>query len=296
MAVAARGQRLLDGVLHLRRQVGVGQRRRLEEEGGVRLQRQVVGGEVRRAEGRRRRDVGARLLERLPGQGVHQVEVGVVEVLQGKFDGVPRLVRVVDAPEGGEVARIEALHADGKTVDAGGAVAGKAARLGGAGVGFQRDFGARQQSQSGAHGGEQGVDRFGREQARRAAADEDAGHAPAPHQRQGRLQVGDQRVQIVRFTSGTGGLVAVEVAVRALLQAPRQVHVQRQRRQRAELQRARAEKVRRGVGGGVQTCHTSCSSARSCTMARARWLWRFLVSASSSATVACSSGIHISGS
>ena len=56
-------------------------------------------------------------------------------------------------------------------------------------------------------------------------------------------------------------------------------------------QRARAQEV---LDAHSRQTWRSCSM--SCPIARARWLWRFLVSASSSATVRPRSGMNISGS
>jgi hypothetical protein len=138
-------------------------------------------------------------VHRLLRQGVHQVDVHPFEGALRQFDRAPCLVRVVDAAERREMAVIEALHADRQAVHAGVAKAGEAVRFDRAGVGFERDFGARRQRHAGAHGGQQAVERRGRHQAGRAAAEEDAVHAPAPDVRQRMLEVGDQRRDIGRL-------------------------------------------------------------------------------------------------
>ena len=60
-----------------------------------------------RSEVDRRIDVGQRLVGRLPGQCVHQVEIEVVEAASGDFDGASRLVAVVDPAECAQMRRIE---------------------------------------------------------------------------------------------------------------------------------------------------------------------------------------------
>jgi hypothetical protein len=131
--------------------------------------------------------------------------------------------------------------------------------LEGAGVGLHRHFAARRQRQARADVGQQPVDGRGRKQAGRAPANEDAVHLATPDQRQRGFQVGAQGVQVALLGQGLAAVtgVRVEVAVRAFAQAPGNVHVQRQRRQAAELQQPGAHVVldvalRRGlrlVGG-----------------------------------------------
>ena len=89
----------------------------------------------------------------------------------------------------------------------------------------------------------QRVDRRGGKHARRAAADEHRHHLAAPDRRQRELEVGEQRVDVAFGFGVAANFVGIEVAVRALLQAPRDVHVQRQRRQRGEA------RLRRRRGG-----------------------------------------------
>src|SRR5690606_17883025 len=93
----------LDGVLHVGGGVVVGQRGRVPEERRVRLQRQVVAGQVLGAEGQRRVEVGQRAGDVLARQRVHQVEVHAIEVLLRDGDRAARLGAVVDAAQRGEV-------------------------------------------------------------------------------------------------------------------------------------------------------------------------------------------------
>ena len=155
---------------------------------------------------------------------------------------------VVHAADGLQVPVVEALHADRQARDAGGAKGGEALALEGARVGLQRDLAGRLQRQAGAHAGDQAVDLRRLEQAGRAAADEHAVDGAAPDERQAGFQIGHQRIDVARLLRGGVGalapLVRVEIAVGALADAPRQVHVQRQRRQRWQLQRAGTQVVR----------------------------------------------------
>ena len=90
-------------------------------------------------------DCGAQVeqgvLDALLGQAVHQVEVEIVEAgSAGHVGGANGLVAIVDAPQRLEFGFLEALHADGQTVDAEASVGAELGLLEGAGVGFQGDF------------------------------------------------------------------------------------------------------------------------------------------------------------
>jgi hypothetical protein len=244
-----RRRALGDEVEHVGCHVVVGQPRRVLGEEGVGLDRQVVDRQVRRLERQRLLQVGLQLGQRLAGQRIHQVEVEGVEGARGLLERGLRLRRVVHTAEHLQLAVVEALHADRQPGDAGLPVAAKAIALEGARIGFQRDLAARFQRQPRAHVGDQRFDALRREQARRAAADEDGVHAASPDERQRRLEVGAQRIEVARLRHAAGRFVRVEVAVRALLQAPREMDVQRQRRQRAQRQRARAQVARENVAG-----------------------------------------------
>ncbi len=169
----------------------------------------------------------------------------------------------------------------------------KALGFEGAGVRLHRDLGVGQHAQPRAHRAEQQVDRPGREQARRAAADEDALNRSAPDQRERGLEVRDQRVDVAALEIGrdptlrrlargtridTGAqFVRIEVAVRALANAPRKVQVERERRKLAQPA-PDARRFERGV-------HHARRLATSARIAIARWLTLFLCSGSSSAAV-----------
>ena len=223
--------------------------------------------------------VGQRAIQGLLRQRVHQVEVdvGVAGILRGFHRGLGLAGRV-DAAQPLQLVVVEALHAERDAIDAGGKVAVEAAVLDRAGVGFQGDLGIRGQRQALSHAVEQAGDQFRREQAGRAAAEKHTDYRPvdprATFQRRGEvravgIEVGQQMIDVVgvrrRFAAQT---VRVEVAVRALLHAPRHVDVQRQRwREQAHAWRS--------------------SRNRSCSRASAwpRWLSRFFSASSISATL-----------
>jgi hypothetical protein len=212
---------------------------------GVRLHRQVVDRQVRRQHRQRLRQVALEAGEVLAGQRVHQVEVERVEGQRRFFQRGDGLRPVMHAAQGLQVRVVEALDTERQARDAGIAVGAEAVALEGAGIGLERDLAAGLQLQPRAQVAHQPFDGGGREQAGRAAADEHAVHGAAPHQRQRGIQVGQQRVEVaVERRLARCHLVRVEVAVRALAQAPRQVHVDRQRRQRRQLQQPGAHVVR----------------------------------------------------
>ena len=86
-------------------------------------------------------EVGKRTGDVLPGQGEHQVKIDALKArLFGDGDGADGFVAVVDAAERVQLRRVEALHADGKAIDARRAVVGEFGLFEGAGVGLQGDF------------------------------------------------------------------------------------------------------------------------------------------------------------
>src|SRR5690242_14233461 len=119
----------------------------------------------------------------------------------------------MDPAERGQHALVEALHADGDAVHAGAAEAAEARRLDGAGIRFERDLGLRVERDPRAHAGEQRVDRLRGEEARGAAADEDAGDTASPDLRQGGFNIPEQDVEIFLFRKLAAALVRIEIAV-----------------------------------------------------------------------------------
>jgi hypothetical protein len=158
------------------------------------------------------------------------------------LDRAPRLAVVVDPSERLQAGRIEALDPDRQPVDPGSAEVAELLGLERPGVRLERDLGIGCELEPRAERGEQTVDRFCREQARRPAAEEDRVHPPSPYRRQRAFEVGDQRVDVRAVGQRLAQLVRVEVAVRTLAHAPRDVDVERERRQRGEAEL--------GTGGG----------------------------------------------
>jgi len=189
----------------------------------------------------------------------------------------------VDASEADQGGVIEALHPDREAIDAGGTVGGEARALDRARIGLQRDLGVRGDAHVAADPLEQTRNGVGREQARCAAAQEDASHeAPGDALALG-FEIGEQRRHV--FVLGRKRRhVSVEIAVRAPAHAPRQMHVERERRWGASPAFAR-----RGA-------HRVASRAMRHCMALARWLMAFLAAGSSSAAVQSCPGTRNTGS
>ena len=205
----------------------------------VRLDRQLIEREMRRGEFQRSRDVRVRVLGALSGQRIHEIKIDVAEDVERRRRRGARLALVVHASERREVRGIEALHAQRQAVDAGGPEPGEPCLLERSGIRLERDLRVGYERNACAHRGENAVDRLGREQARRAAAEEDRQDPPSPDRRQCEFEIGDERVDVLRFGNRASPLVRVEVAVRTFLDAPRYVNVQRERRERRETRRGR---------------------------------------------------------
>src|SRR6056297_4263719 len=89
-------------------------------ETGVRLQRELVMGNMRRLQGERRRDVRQRALHALVREREHDVQVEIVEArAPGLVDRGAGLGRGMDAPERCEGGVVEALRAQRYSVDPG---------------------------------------------------------------------------------------------------------------------------------------------------------------------------------
>jgi hypothetical protein len=269
--IAGPRERRGDRFLHRGGGIVVGQRRRVPEEVRVRLDREVVEGQVRHARRDRRGDIRARLVRGLARQRVHQVEVDVVEVLARDLDRAPRLGLVVDAPQRRQVPGIEALDSDREARHAGVAIAAELLRLEGPRIRFQRDLAVGVQGEPGAERRDQRPDRLGGKQAGRAAAEEYARDWPPPDLGQRLLEVAHQSVHVRVFGNVPPHLVGIEVAIRALPDAPRYVNVERKGR---EVLQAHPHRRHRHDGG--RGAHTpSFSFASSLRIALPRWLTRF---------------------
>ena len=67
---------------------------------------------MRRSKGKRLLDIGQRLFQCLAGKPIHQVQVEIVEVSGGDFDGTPRFVIVVNSSQCLEMRGVETLDAE----------------------------------------------------------------------------------------------------------------------------------------------------------------------------------------
>ena len=134
-----------------------------------------------------------------PGSAYIRSRLKVSKAARASSTAARACARVVHAAERLQLRVVEALHADRQARHAGRAIGAEALALEGAGVGLERDLAAGLERQR-ARGRRRAAGRcLGREQARRAAADEDAVHAAAPDERQRRFEVGAQRIEVARF-------------------------------------------------------------------------------------------------
>jgi hypothetical protein len=199
-------------------------------EHGVRLQGQLVVADVGGLQGEDAFQVVLGHRQRLLRQRVHQVEVEVVEAgILGQLHRRLGFAAVVDPAQSLEATVVEALDAEAQAIDAGLAIQLEAAVLGGAGVGLKGDLAPRDETQAAAGLLQETVDVLGREQARRATAEEHRVHVAAPGQRQVVVEVGQQRVDVRVERQRATALMRIEVAIRTLAHAPGQVDIQRQR-------------------------------------------------------------------
>ncbi len=209
---------------------------------------------------------------RLLRQAVHEVEVEVADAGCAQLrDCLADLAARVDPAQRREAAVVETLRAERDPVDPGVPVRGECPVLDRAGICLERDLRVARNRQQIAEPRKHRLDGAGGEQARRSAAEEDR-HDLAPGDRACReLKVVEQCREIHAFGHACrrDGM-RVEVAVRALAHAPRQVHVEGERRldQRGHDPRSPPP-----------------SAATSRRSAWPRWLTRFFSSDSNSAAV-----------
>ena len=232
-------QHLAQQILHGGRLVVVRHRGREAREQRVRLQREVIARQVRRREGPGLRQVRTQLGQRLLGQRIHQVQVEGLEQLGGGLGGGTGLGSVVHPSQCLQLGVREALDAQRQAVDARSPVIGEACPLEGTRVGLHRHLGIGDDGQPGPQAGQQPVNGRPRKQAGRTATNEHRHHPAPPDQRQAGIQVGLQRRQIGVLVHPVGRqVVRVEVTVRTLPQAPRDVDIHRERRQVVQLHAA----------------------------------------------------------
>jgi len=94
-------------------------------------------------------DVGLCAIQILAGQGVHQIDVDVVEASRASLgESGQRVGAAVDAPQRRQTRVVEGLRAQRQPVDAGGAQRREVAALDRAGVGLQCDLGVCRQRQA----------------------------------------------------------------------------------------------------------------------------------------------------
>ena len=273
LTVAGSGEPGLAGFLHRPGMVVVRQRRRVGGERGVRFERQLIVRDVRGLQRHRALHVGQCAVQRLLRQRVHQVQidVGVAGILRRLHCGLGLTSRV-DATEPLQFVVVEALHAERNAVDAGRQVTVEATVFDGAGIGFQGDLGVIGQRQARAHAVEQAVDQLRRKQAGCAATEKNTDDR-STFECRGEIdavgiQISQQMIDVVGVRRRLAAqAVRIEIAVRALLHAPRHVDVQRQRWR--------------------DQTHACSSRSRACSNARAwpRWLSRFFSASSISATL-----------
>ncbi len=187
-------------------------------------------GDVRGAGGECRLDVRARLPPGLTRKTIHQIDIEIADAgglqrLQRLFD----LGAAVDAADGAQQLRLKALHTERYTVDASLPVSLETVMLEGSGIGFQGDLGAGFDLQPGGDTLQQLFDRPRREQAGGAAAEVNGTDRASADQRQIPIQIPQQGFDIGRGRDRAPQRVRVEIAIGALADAPRQVHVKTQR-------------------------------------------------------------------
>ena len=161
----------------------------------------------------------------LAGPRVNQVERGA---RKNGLSGLHRRDRLCDAvatAESLQVGVVERLHADREPVDAGGAVAAKAARLDAGRVGLERDLRVGLDGPVLGDGVDDVLHRLGAHQGGRAATEEDRAHL-APFRFSGamgkfRAEGGDVTVLVDRACPD----MRVEIAIRALGETERPVDV-----------------------------------------------------------------------
>jgi len=225
--------------------------------------------------GRRKRECLLNVAQRrshiLARQRVHEVDIEV-----GKTAGMQlgrrtlRLERRMDASEGLQLPRIEALPTEGHAVDACGPVFSESPAFDRARIRLECDFRIRRDVQMPACGGQHARDGVRGKKAWRAAAQEHAQDAARADLHALECKVALQSFEVLGFGQRIAQCVGVEVAVGALGYAPWEVHVERERRQ---------DHARVPLSYAARNCAISACSAR------ARWLTAFFSLGASSAAV-----------
>ena len=168
----------------------------------------------------------------------HQIKIDVANGGEADLDGASRLGAVVDATQRLQMRIVETLDADRQTRHSGVTKTGELLHFKSTRVRLQRDLGLGRKPRPCPHPGQDVGNAVRREQARRATADEHRMNRAAPEFGQLHFQIQHQRVDVLALRNTDGAvrtLVRIEVAIRALAHAPRDVDVERQRRQRGEV-------------------------------------------------------------
>ncbi|VXA89346.1 hypothetical protein AERO8C_90050 [Aeromonas veronii] len=198
----------------------------------VRLYGELIPGEVRRGAVDSLLQVIKGVIQTLIRQTVHQIQIE-----SGQLDGVgqcrrlARLFRAVNAAEAAQLLLLEALHPDGDTVDAGALETGELVRLHRTRVRLHGDLAICGERNAGPNPVQQGLHRLHRQQAGGAAADKDRGERPPLCPLQILIQILQQGGDIFEVRQLPLLGMGVEVTVRALLDAPGHMNIERERRQ-----------------------------------------------------------------
>ena len=162
---------------------------------------------------------------RLARPRIDEIERVALEIRARHRDRVERFLRAVQAAQLFQRGIVECLHAERHAVDAGGAIAAEARCFHAGRIGFQRHLDVGRDAPVFADGIENGLHRRRLHQRRRAAAEEDRRNGAAGHARGGRGDLGFERAHETRLVDTAMAHVAVEVAIGALRQAERPVHI-----------------------------------------------------------------------
>src|SRR3990167_8016889 len=149
-------------------------------------------------------------------------------MLLRNVDGTPGFIGSVDAPQRAQMRIVETLDAERQTVYTGLAISREASRFHRAGIGLQRDLRTEVERQQHAYLAQNLRNTLAAQQAGRAAAEEHRINLAPPDLRQGQFQVVNQRGYIFLLRKRAARLMRIEIAIRTLAHAPRDVDIQRQ--------------------------------------------------------------------
>ena len=168
-------------------------------------------------------------------QSEHQIKIHIANGLEPNLYRAPRFSGIVHATKRGQVRVVETLDTNRESRHAGRFELGKLLHLKGAGVRLQRNFGLRREARSRPHPRQNIRNRFRRKQARRTAADKHRVNRAPPKLRKLHFQVRHQRVDVLLLRQTAALFMRIEIAIRTLANAPRNVDVERERRENGEV-------------------------------------------------------------